>query len=302
MHSRRAKACNACRLAKSKCSLSIPCLRCEKRHLDCLYPPASHEHRRMRLIRPAVQTIAPANSGDPASIVTLGFSSDAQDCLEQAQVCRPIAAADGHVSDLVIYSGDTTSQLTPHLADTRVFPDYIDLDYGLAASNFFVDQLSSSWCEDVDSLSSHTGVSFDNQARELFGVPATSTQLTSPSSQAVVRQFSRRERSLQQGLMTAKMLMSRLGDYARMMAEAKSLPPFIHPPCCLGQKDECLPDGPHRCLPEKLAVCASLCQRFYNRIPGTLGYVWRQICAHIRQLQSEVGFATFTFSVLFSPC
>ncbi|KAJ5893107.1 pyridoxamine 5'-phosphate oxidase [Penicillium tannophilum] len=66
-------------------------------------------------------------------------------------------------------------------------------------------------------------------------------------------QLSQRSRSLQQGSMTAKMIFSRMSEYGRMMADAKTLPPFIHPPCCLGSGDECSPNAAHTCLPEVLA-------------------------------------------------
>ncbi|KAJ5631830.1 uncharacterized protein N7484_011930 [Penicillium longicatenatum] len=66
-------------------------------------------------------------------------------------------------------------------------------------------------------------------------------------------QLSQRWRSLQQGSMTAKMIFSRMSDYGRMMADAKSLPSFIHPPCCVGSGEECSSDAAHGCLSEALA-------------------------------------------------
>jgi hypothetical protein len=52
----RNKTCISCRLAKAKCSLSMPCSRCAKRHLECQYTSnqPSYQSRRMRLIKPAV--------------------------------------------------------------------------------------------------------------------------------------------------------------------------------------------------------------------------------------------------------
>lgn len=121
-------------------------------------------------------------------------------------------------------------------------------------------------------------------------------ELTTPDSlnfaskpQVLGPQLSQRARSLQQGSLTGKMLLGRLTDYTRMMADAKTLPPFIHPPCSLGHKDECPPDSPHECLPEALAVCANLTKMFYSRMSGSHSFIWQQICTHLRQLSEEVS-------------
>ena len=102
--------------------------------------------------------------------------------------------------------------------------------------------------------------------------------------------LSQRARSIQQGSLTAKLLFSRLTDFTRMMADGKLLPPFLHPPCSCGCGYECPPESPHMCLPESLAVCANLTRMFYSRMPGSHGFVWQQICAHLRQMRVEVRF------------
>jgi hypothetical protein len=153
------------------------------------------------------------------------------------------------------------------------------------AYNSSVDPLSPSWFQDLDfpsdfELPSDTG-SF--VANSLLITPDSSCNET------LQPQFCQRTRSIQQGSLTAKMIFSKLADYTRMMGEGKTLPPFIHPPCCLGQSDGCTPDSPHRCLPEILAVCANLTQMFNARVLGSGGYVWQQICTHLRQLRAEVS-------------
>lgn len=85
------------------------------------------------------------------------------------------------------------------------------------------------------------------------------------------------------------MLIGQVTDYPLMMATRKTLPPFIHPPCVLGRGPACQPDTPHTCLPERLAVCASLAQMFHARTPGSAGFVWGQIYAQVRQMSEEVG-------------
>ncbi|OJJ46543.1 hypothetical protein ASPZODRAFT_132608, partial [Penicilliopsis zonata CBS 506.65] len=120
---------------------------------------------------------------------------------------------------------------------------------------------------------------------DLMSLSSTSdSQLTLTTTKTLLLQ---RERSLQQGSLTANMLFSRLTDYARMMVDHKTLPPFIYPPCSLGAY-QCPSDTPHQCLPEALAVCSNLVYLFYQRIPGSHASIWNQIRAHLAQLRDEV--------------
>lgn len=109
------------------------------------------------------------------------------------------------------------------------------------------------------------------------------------STEVLEPQLSQRSRSLQQGSMTAKMIFSRMSEYGRMMADAKTLPPFIHPPCCLGSGDECSPNAAHTCLPGVLAVCSNLAQIFYSGKPESHDFVWTQIRTHIGQMRDKVS-------------
>jgi hypothetical protein len=112
---------------------------------------------------------------------------------------------------------------------------------------------------------------------------------TMPShTTAIGPQLSQRARSLQQGSLTAKMILSRLTDYTRTMAKGRQMPPFIHPPC-FSSDDECSSRSPHQCLPEKLAVCVNLTQMFYSQLPGSHSFVWQQIRTHVQQMRAEVS-------------
>jgi hypothetical protein len=67
MGKRLAKSCDNCRVAKVRCSLSTPCLRCAKRHLECNYARSRLSDRRFaegfRLIKPAVNTPVGTRTG-----------------------------------------------------------------------------------------------------------------------------------------------------------------------------------------------------------------------------------------------
>jgi hypothetical protein len=173
----------------------------------------------------------------------------------------------------------SSTYLTPPGYSSRALDDA-----GGPAHNSSFGPLSPSWFQDLD-LPSMLGSPYET------GSYVSNSLLITPDPSctgALQPQFSQRTRSIQQGSLTTKMLFSKLADYTKMMGEGKTLPPFIHPPCCLGQGDECTPNSPHQCLPEILAVCANLTQIFHARISGSCGYVWQQICTHLRQLRAEV--------------
>jgi hypothetical protein len=152
----------------------------------------------------------------------------------------------------------------------------------------FLNPLSPSWFQDLD-FSTTLDLPYKDSSLNANGSLIRSDELSQSPTGTLQPQFSHRTRSIQQGSLTAKMIFSKLGDYVRMMGEGKTLPPFIHPPCVLGQGDECASDSPHKCLPEILAVCANLTHLFYARVPGSSGYVWQQICTHLRQLRADVS-------------
>lgn len=148
--------------------------------------------------------------------------------------------------------------------------------------------LSSVWFESLD-LTSASRISDEIGRLEAFTQLAMPHQCPSSDLDDMEVQLSRRKRSLQQGSLAAKMVFSRLSDYTRMLADSKELPPFIYPPCCAPQGNQCLPGSPHRCLPETLEVCANLTRIFHNCEPESLGYAWHQVRLHIQHLYADVS-------------
>lgn len=264
---RRAKACTNCRRAKAGCSLSSPCSRCAKRHLECHYasalPRPENHWIGFRPIRPAgACSVNEAHnvSEHAGSLTSAGTAaaSSSFDVFSKETEMTPVTAAgtDNQMPDLSVYSD---------------FAQFFDLPESL---DMFLENepaLHNSQIPGFKELTTPDSLNF-----------ASKTQVLRP-------QLSHRARSLQQGSLTGKMLLGRLTDYTRMMADAKNLPPFIHPPCSLGPNDECPPDSPHECLPETLAVCANLTKMFYSRISGSHGFIWQQICTHLRQMSEEVS-------------
>ena len=305
MSVRRAKACDKCRTAKARCSLTTPCSRCAKRHLECHYAaaqPRSAGNRGLesfRPIRPAGGVSLVAEAVTPTGAAASGVDVPP----EETEMNALVAAATGpQMQDPTVYS-----DFTPQLFD---LPESFDLSLEVAPASHssqsfghvpahpsFSDLMSSSYLLNLDLPAATPRFMVPSLAERRFHTFDKPGLLTAPnptdsasSTKEIGPQLSQRTRSLQQGSLTAKMLFGRLTDYTRMMADGKQLPPFIHPPCCLdGRDDDCHPDSPHRCLAETLAVCANLTQMFYSRMPGSQGFVWQQICTHLRQMHGEVS-------------
>ncbi|KAJ5109441.1 hypothetical protein N7456_006116 [Penicillium angulare] len=307
---RRAKACVQCRKAKSRCSLSTPCSRCATRRLDCHYVRAlPHLENRSRAtfrpIRPATDFFTPNHSVSaddiPANHGGVLSSADRESSVpvgkeEEPKSKRCYANFDENELSGTIQGGTEygnpgpppCSDFSSHIFD---IPESFDMPFAItpaASHNPHDPQVPEDTLADppyFDMISPRL-LNLDLP----FDIPAFPTPHpteSTPSIKTTGPQLAQRPRSLQQGSLTAKMVFSRMKDYSRMMADAKTLPPFIFPPCCLGPDDECPPNEPHRCLPEALAVCSNLTHMFYNRMPGSHNFVWKQICAHIREMREE---------------
>lgn len=252
---RRAKACANCRRAKSGCSLSNPCSRCAKRHLECLYtstlPRSEHRWTGFRPIRPA--SASSVNGIPPSSL---------ESTLSTPAMTEAAFASFNVLPGEIDMTAAGPSTQTPDLSNYSEFMQFFNLPdaFDMPLAN--------------------------NNAAEL--TMPESLNFT-PSTKVLCPQLSQRARSIQQGSLTGKMLLGRLTDYTRMMADSKTLPPFIHPPCSLDSNDECPPDSPHQCLPEALAICANLTKMFYSHMHASRNFVWKQICTHLRQMSEEVS-------------
>ncbi|KAL6802771.1 hypothetical protein GGI42DRAFT_32128 [Trichoderma sp. SZMC 28013] len=322
----RAKSCDHCRVAKTRCSLATPCSRCAKRGLECHYSSSrsrnSNPQRWKKEFRPILPvttdvTTAENITGDgdphmeyltsmikasdailPATLSTapeISFPSSTaisenDDFADIAKLVDPSAK----IPDVTICHSDTpslfglsgTSSLS-HAATPEskslgssdngsMYPYYVD---PLSTYNPF--NFPYPFVTGLGSASSPVLASIDFNSPELLTEAAFSTN--------VLRKpyLSTRERSFQQGFLTGKMLLSQMIDYTHRIAEGKTLPPFIHPPCFLSQDNECPPDTPHTCLPKTLAICRTMTQMFYSRTPETNGFIWDQIWSHLRQMHAE---------------
>lgn len=259
----RTRACEQCRLAKTRCNLSAPCTRCDKRRLDCHYdtPLQDRGHqvdqRTLRPLRPAnVQVDIP----EQAHGVSKTPGVDECPIKLKRPETAPVSEDATHdaISEYNFMSNTTTRTPLDNNLPSASMKEPFDLPDSFEISDFDFD----------------------------FDIPF-------PTSEAMFRppeaQLEQRSRSFHQGALTAKMMFGKLGSYSRMMADAKRLPPFIWPPCWSSRPSRCPSDSPHRCLPETLAVCSNLIQMHSLRRDGSESFVWQQIYAHLKQLRDKVA-------------
>lgn len=324
MPNTRAKSCDNCRVAKSRCSLSSPCSRCAKRCLQCHYPQSrirdAGNQQRRKDFRPILPvTIAPividktANNGrlpteNSVSVAEISdavaadagnyfASSDTNSEENSFDAMATLLGTGTKMPGLAIYQSDTFSPF--NISVTSAFPHEMtpspdrhgDSDNS-SVSRYFVDTLPASdplslpysmsgFGLSTASSPMPTSICFNSSDFLMTAMDSTDTPDKPP--------LSMRERSFQQGSLTAKMILSQLFDYTRRIAEGRNLPPFIHPPCFLSQNDECPPEAPHSCLPQSLAICRNLTQMFYSRTSESTSFIWRQIYIHLREMRAEVS-------------
>ena len=291
----RAKSCCNCRAAKTRCSLGTPCARCSHRHLDCDYgtaQPRNPEPSRHAGFRPILPAAVVASSGglghvesSPldalASLPGLGFDADPMtDTLGENDISA-VAPCSTLVPQLLwVPAVDSAPLETSALQGLGAF--------GVPPIGSFAESLLSRSVSSIP-LSTSRSSSAQLSGRLNSSVEKTLSNYFMTNVTSHEQALSQRLRTIQQGSFTAKMLISQIAEYPRMMASGSHPPPFIHPPCVIGHGPGCPPDSPHSCLPEVLAVCTSLVQMFYARTPGSSGFAWEQIYAHVNRLHAEVG-------------
>lgn len=267
MRKPRTKACEPCRLAKTRCSLPAPCTRCGKRGLNCRYDTRrddTGQQAKPRTLRP----LKPAETLSSISEGASGFSQTSGTSTASSKL------GPSNVDAMRQTCSDGSSSLD---AAEKIFPD-VEIPSDLVTNLF-------DWPDSFEI----SGFDFNFDFDMPFSVSETALQ---PAE----AQLEQRSRSLHQGALTAKMLFGKLASYSRIMADAKRLPPFIYPPCWSSQCSRCVADSPHRCLPETLAICSNLTQMYSLRREGSESFVWQQICAHLKQLRDQVNFVLQTSS------
>jgi hypothetical protein len=92
--------------------------------------------------------------------------------------------------------------------------------------------------------------------------------------------------------LTHRVLRGQIRGYPEMMIRGVVLPPFIHPQCVLRDQSiqDCISDaGVHSCLPEPLAICASLMHMFFTKSDTSSAFVKMKIYEEHCRLYRDVS-------------
>jgi hypothetical protein len=324
----RKKSCKQCRVAKTRCSLTLPhCIRCQSRGLSCdyseAYPQAHYSNQRVR-------SSPLANTGGPAAPLQTAYGSGGEG--------SHLIAGDNIQSGSLGYSGSTSESAL----DAQLFHDISDdlmaeLDWNFEnipseaplrtaeAENIFVQSssnssrteasmLPSSWQSQSSSRSSNDKeVSSDESSAYVASAP-NSTEQTQLSWQPweqqlekyipkpIARANFKRHGLSYPGIMTTKQISNfgpslamnfienAINTYPDMLTTGAVLPPFVHRHAAMDPHHcDCCDDPKHRKLPEPLAICSSIVHMFRSKTDSNNDFVMRTLMAEQQRLYNEVS-------------
>ncbi|KAJ4155996.1 hypothetical protein LMH87_001213 [Akanthomyces muscarius] len=301
----RKKSCAHCRQSKLRCNLDTPsCSQCTRRCFKCVYDGRD------------LDRVAPysfqASSTSAASISDLSSAVDtsaAINAFEHSDVisgtATGLAATAAEDDALLDFSGgglsiDWLAQGHPAYSVLES-PNSFDIDTielpTVASRDFFYgthkQQNFTTLNTEVQHFPHRSTVNPELSQRDTRGAlsPAHDVHLvsiTAPSDQKILRR-----RIFLKDCVLTSVVLGQLTGYPKMMVEGDLLPPFIQPPCHYDEEQapRCRVAGSHKCLPEILAICASLVEMFYSRTQANERFVWTTIYAERARLRKK--FATF---------
>ncbi|KAK1507833.1 uncharacterized protein CCOS01_16139 [Colletotrichum costaricense] len=95
-----------------------------------------------------------------------------------------------------------------------------------------------------------------------------------------------RKHKTAEALLTSKMMLGSMRKYPAMLISDLNLPPFISSPC-FGDEILCRQSGIHQCLPQPLAVCASIVRMFPSDSLRDRSFAWKTIYMEQQRLFHE---------------
>lgn len=278
MPNTRRKACQQCRSAKARCSLASPCSRCLDRRLPCHYPTLRLRYRSN--IRPSNQQYTPDTS--------CHLSNNISNATSSSGLLRPTELIDWNEVER------NSGLLNPSLVDTNLTSNHENETSGTLQASPLL------WDSSIpDSLSSFVPALNPNDTLFRIDTSTANLGLISPYSSSLTREFLEPRNNFLKHLsattttaktLTHKILRGQIKAYPEMMIRV-NLPHFIHPQCFLRDQSvqDCTSDaGIHSCLPEPLAICASLMHMFFTKTDASSAFVKREIYEEHCRLHREV--------------
>lgn len=283
MPNTRRKACQQCRSAKARCSLASPCSRCVDRRLPCHYPTLRFRYRNN--LRPSTQQYTHDAS--------FHLSDNIANATSVGDLLRPTELIDWNEVE------GNSGLLNSSLVDTNLNSNHENETSGtLQASPLLWDSsITNSLSGFVPALNPNdTSI---NGA--LFRISPSTANLRSisPNSSSLTRGTLEPRNHLPKHssttttaakTLTHKILRGQIKGYPEMMIRV-NLPHFIHPQCVLRDQSvqDCISDaGIHSCLPEPLAICASLMHMFFTKTDASSAFVKGKIYEEHCRLHREV--------------
>ena len=268
----RPRSCRACNAAKTKCSFEVPCLRCTKRGIECLYDGSTATERRTlpRSAAAAAQTMRVEPCRRPSTSLALGVShaddgilpnkdfafaddlcmNDAQPQSTAGDESQPV---DLTFNELFVFEDDTLGR-HQYPAD------------GSLTLNHYTDQQSGSWCAWM-------------RGNISLAVVTENSSVTSNSNLLAVLQSGRPHAQH-----NADLIIQSLRSIPTMMLRRETFPWFIHP------HSQLLSKSTGAALPGALSNCMSIAQMFASRTLETKQFLRQTIGAEYRRFISEVRF------------
>ncbi|UNI24768.1 hypothetical protein JDV02_010492 [Purpureocillium takamizusanense] len=265
----RRKSCQACRVAKARCSRTSPCSRCQMRHESCDYGDSVAGWRGTRH---QPQAMASASTHSPGDSELL----DGHAALYRNQAANGTESGPTEV---------TTGLPDPHglTTDTEAGENVLPwLPWSYADS---LDQLDAQSYEKLRPVIEKTKphLSFLNSAGS---APRMRLPYTSHHANHSISFSSSNDSTMNLSVssLTSKVLISQLLSYPGMML-GNQLPPFIFPSCTLGES--CTGARGHQCLPTSLAICRAIVSMFDTMTPSNQEFIWSTVCREAERLRRE---------------
>lgn len=257
----RKKSCWACREAKARCDLGHPvCSRCTKRDLRCTYEDLRVSNR--------ASPYAQACRGQPQH-----FDREPLWEVDEA-FCQFDHVRSVTEMDALGLEPEEPEPVWVHMENIR--SEDLMISKGFGTPNLFnvfpeQGQTSGSSVQEVISDQPH------NREPE--------PPITRPSNHRILT-----KRSVVGGCAHTTIMVGQMTSFPKMMIEGDRLPPFVHAPCHLNEEMayDCGEKGSHQCLPEDLAICASLVRMFYSRNKANESFVWKSVYTEVKRLRQEV--------------
>ncbi len=279
----RPRSCQACGAAKSKCSFEVPCSRCRKRGIGCVYESAVAQRR----ASPGHAPVVGMALGEPSRRKLTTLASGARHADDPSLLVGDFAFADSsavnnaqnrdHSGDLHSLC-DLTTQ-TPSIVEPLTFEQLFALEDDISPQHRCWTDLSLASQDDLDLKSPHW-CAWTRGNVSLAVVAETS--MVSPEPNVLSGSYSGRSHTQH----NADLIIQSLRSFPTMMIRKETFPWFIHPRSM--DRGEAVPS-------EALSNCMSIAQMFSSRTSETRSFLRRTVGAEHRRLQFEVR-------LLLDPC